>query len=185
LRILPALVLAAALPAAAQDINDPRDAKTQGRSEWELREEERSFKEGEVRLPAAPKADKLIEFQPTAATSFRFFVDPDSLSVEGGVVRYTLVARSPSGYENVSYEGMRCKANSVRVYAYAHGGAWARARSDWKPIEPRGVQRWHNELRSRYFCPIGVSIMDRDEGLSALRRGGHPLARGTGETERH
>ena len=178
--------LLAALPAAAQNTNDPRDARTHGKSEREIREAERDFQEGEVKLPAAPRAEKLIEFFPSSASSFRFFVDAESLSISPeGVVRYTLVARSASGHENVSYEGMRCRANAVRVYAYAHAGAWSRSGSDWKPIEARTVQRWHNELRNRYFCPIRVPIQSAAEGLDALRRGGHPLAKGTGETERH
>jgi hypothetical protein len=175
-------LLAVALPAAAQV--EPREIRTYGKSDWEREQQEREFKEGEVKLPPAPRAEKLIEFFPSSASSFRFFVDPDSLSVDGEVVRYTLVARSASGHENVSYEGMRCKANVVRVYAYGHAGKWSPARGEWKPIEARSVQRWHNELRSRYFCPIGISILDVAEGLSALRRGGHPLASGTGNPER-
>ena len=27
------------------------------------------------------------------------------------------------------------------------------ARRDWRAIEPRSVQRWHNELYREYFCP--------------------------------
>lgn len=178
--------LLAALPAAAQNTNDPRDARTHGKSEWEIREAERDFQEGEVKLPAAPRAEKLIEFFPSSAASFRFFVDADSLSISPeGVVRYTLVARSASGHENVSYEGMRCRANAVRVYAYAHAGAWSRSGSDWKPIEARTVQRWHNELRSQYFCPLGLPILTADEGLRALRAGGHPLVPANSELRRH
>jgi hypothetical protein len=176
LRLLLAVLVAVALPAVAQNTNDPRDAQTTGKSDWERDQEERDFQEREVRLPAAPATDSLIEFFPSAASSFRFFVDPASLSVDEGVVRYTLVARSSSGHENVSYEGMRCRSNLVRVYAYGHSGAWSRARSEWKPIEAKTVQRWHNELRDRYFCPLKLPIQSAAEGLDALRRGGHPMA---------
>lgn len=173
-----ALVLvAAALPAAAQNTNDPRDFKGSGKSDWELEQDKRDFKEGEIKLPAAPRAEGLIEFFPSSASSFRFFIDSASLAVEPeGVIRYILVARSPSGHENVTYEGMRCSSNSVRVYAYGNAGTWSRSSSDWKPIEAKSVQRWHNELRSRYFCPLGAVIFDAAEGLNALRRGGHPMA---------
>lgn len=176
MRILLLLAVALALPAAAQNTNDPREFKGQGKSDWEIEQERRDFREGAVKLPAIPKPGNLIEFFPSSASSFRFFIDPDSLSVGEGIVRYTLVARSSSGYDNVSYEGMRCGANSVRVYAYAHGGAWSRSSSeDWKPIAARSVQRWHNELRNQYFCPLGASIMTVGEGLQALRAGGHPM----------
>lgn len=176
---------AAALPAAAQNPSGPQVRSDTGKSDWERALQERDFKEVEVKLPAPPKAAKLIEFFPSAASSFRFFVDADSLSVGAdGVVRYTLVARSSSGHDNVTYEGMRCKASSVRVYAYSNAGVWSPAQGDWKPIEARSVQRWHNELRSRYFCPVGVPIHGAAEGLNALRRGGHPHASGSSNPQR-
>lgn len=151
---------------------------TSFKSDWEKAQEDRDWKEAEIKLPALPKADALIEFFVSSASSFRFFVDPPSLSVGAdGVVRYTLVARSPSGAENVSYEGIRCNNESVRIYAISYGGTWSQTRSDWKRIEPRSVQRWHNELGSRYFCPNRVSVTSAAEGLNALRRGGHPSLR--------
>jgi len=151
---------------------------SQFKSDWEKAQEERDWKEAEFKLPALPKADALIEFFVSSANSFKFFVDPLSLSAGAdGVVRYTLVARSPSGAESVSYEGIRCASNSYKVYALGHAGAWSQARSDWKPIEPRSVQRWHNELGSRYFCPNRVSVRTAAEGLDALRLGGHPTLR--------
>jgi hypothetical protein len=170
-----ALFALAALPAAAQNTNDPRDARTTGKSDFELEQERRDYREGEIRLPGTPKADALVEFFPSSASSFRFFVDSDSVTVVDGIVRYTLIARSANGYDNVTYEGLRCATNAVRVYAYGDAGKWSRASSDWKPIENRSVQRWHNELRSRYFCPLGLPIMTADEGKRALRAGGHPL----------
>jgi hypothetical protein len=171
------VLLAVVLPAAAQRTNDPRDFKGSGKSDWELEQDKRELRESEVKLPAAPRAESLIEFFPSSATSFRFFIDSTSLAVEPeGVIRYVLVARSPSGHDNVTYEGMRCSSNSIRVYAYGNAGTWSRSSSDWKPIEARSVQRWHNELRSRYFCPLHLPIQSTAEGLDALRRGGHPMA---------
>lgn len=172
------MLLAAALPAAAQRTNDPRDARTSGKSDWEIQQEERErdAKEGAVALPAPPRPEALVEFFVSSASSFRFFIDAPSLSVTpDGVVRYTLVARSASGHDNVSYEGIRCRTNTYKVYAYASANAWSRTDSDWKEIEPRSVQRWHNELRARYFCPLGLPILTADEGMRALRAGGHPL----------
>lgn len=185
MRRLLLLLTAATLPAAAQNINDPRIPGA-GKSDYEREQEERSWKEGEVRLPPAPKAESLIEFFPSSASSFRFFVDAASLTLDrDGVVRYTLVARSAGGHDNVTHEGIRCRSNSFKIYAFGHAGAWSRSSSDWRPIEARTVQRWHNELRSRYFCPVGVPIMTTAEGLDALKRGGHPLASGTGNPERY
>jgi hypothetical protein len=152
----------------------------QPKSDWEIEVERRGWKEGEYTLPAPPKAEDLMEFYVSATTDFRFFVDRQSLSVgKDGVVRFTLLARSPSGSENVTYEGIRCSEGNYRVYAYGRaGGGWNERDSDWRPIEVKTTQRWHSALWREYFCPHKVPIFDPAEGVDALRRGGHPNAGG-------
>jgi len=183
LRLLALLLLAVACQAAAQNTNDPNNPSgpqiggRQDKSAWEL-EQERLKPASAVALPALPKNEDLIEFWVTNSSAFRFFIDSASLSVGNDhVVRYTLVARSPSGIANVSYEGMRCAEGTYRVYAYALDGKWVPRESEWKPIEPNAVQRWHNELRIRYFCVSRRgALLSKEEGVDALRRGGHPGA---------
>ncbi len=169
------LLLAAAGTAAAQNNYDPRDVTANTNSKDF---ESRNAEETGVVLPALPKNENLIEFWVSNSTAFRFFIDTVSLSVDKeGVVRYTLVARSPSGVANTSYEGMRCAAGTYKIYARERGGQWSAAGSDWRPVEPNAVQRWHNELRLRYFCADRRgSLLSKEEGLDALRRGGHPGA---------
>jgi hypothetical protein len=169
--------LAWSISAAAQPNLPSGDASgpSNSQSEWEREQEKRDWKETEIRLPAQPKGDALIEFFVSAGSSFRFFIDPASVSVgSDGVVRYTLVARSPSGAENVSYEGIRCSSASYKVYAYGQGAGWSRAQGDWKPIEPKSVQRWHQALRREYFCPFNLQVSTAAEAVDYLRRGGHP-----------
>jgi len=175
--LLPALValaLLAAGPASAQ--MDKRPGERRG--EWSGdRDEERESKEIELKLPAYPKAEDLIEFPVSGGTNFRFFIDPASLAVESdGVVRYTLVARSPGGISNISYEGIRCSTNVYKVFALGNDGRWSVKPSDWREINAKSVQRWHGELRSYFFCPHGRTIASGEEGLNALRRGRHPDA---------
>jgi len=149
------------------------------KSDWELEREARDWREDEIRLPPPPK-DGLIEFLVSSASSFKFYIDPQSVSVGADrVVRFTLVARSPSGAQNVSYEGLSCRNGGIyRVYAFGGAGGWSKnAQSAWRPIEPKSVQRWHNELRDRYFCPQKAVINDAEEGLDALRLGRHPSLR--------
>lgn len=138
--------------------------------------EERSWSEGAVKLPAFPKREDLVEFDIGPATSFQFFIDAKSLSVgEDGVIRYTLIARSASGAETVSYEGMRCKSGMFKVYAFGQrDGTWRERPSQWKELDPHKVQRWHISLRRDFFCPHDRSIRSAEEGLDALRRGMHP-----------
>ena len=53
-------------------------------------------------------------------------------------MRYTLLARSPSGAENVTYEGIRCSdGNWPRVRVRPPGGSWSERDSEWRAIEPQ------------------------------------------------
>lgn len=152
-------------------------AFAQPKSDWEDREAERNWTEGAFEYPPAPKAVDLIEFQVSALASFRFFVDAASIRVgSDGVVRYTLVARSPNGVDNVSFEGIRCRGGRVKVYAGIRGdGTWnERPGAAWQEIQAKSIQRWHQALRREYFCPQDAIIADAAEGIDALKRGGHP-----------
>ena len=161
----------AALPADAQILN--RDT--------EEMLNERDWREGAVGLPEFPQAERLVEFNVSAVTSFRFFIDAKTLTVgDDGVIRYVLVARSPSGAQNVWFEGIRCKTGELKQYAIGRNDAsWAERRgAAWVPIDPKTVNRQHQALRRQYFCPQGLPITSAAEGVDALRRGGHPQARG-------
>jgi hypothetical protein len=164
----------AALAAAAQNTNE-LNVKG-GSSRYDEEQEKLNWKEAEVRLPSYPKDADLIEFQVSSGATFRFFIDAASLSVGAdGVVRYTLVARSPSGVANISYEGIRCTTKSYRVYAQGTGGRWSPRQGDWRDIEARTIQRWHNVLYAEYLCPRNRPIQTAAEGVNALRRGIHPM----------
>ena len=157
-------------------------AHAQPKSDWEITLEERDWQEGEIKLPDYPKAQNLIEFESLASSgNFRFFVDSQSLSAgKDGAVRYTLVARSGSGVENVSFNGLRCARGTHKVYATGRSDkTWAPVRTgDWKAIQLNSPARQHVILMRDFFCPSGVPIMSREEGLDALRKGIHPYAPG-------
>ena len=150
------------------------------RPDTEMLLNERDWQEKGIRLPEFPHPDRLVEFYVSAATSFRFFIDPQTLSIgDDGVVRYVLVARSASGVENIRFEGIRCATGELKQYATGRSDAsWAaRLDAEWVPIEPKTVNRQHQALRRQYFCPQGVPIRTAAEGIDALRRGGHPDAK--------
>jgi hypothetical protein len=127
-------------------------------------------------LPAAPRQANLLPFFVSSASEFRFFVDGASISPgKDGVVRYTLIVRSPLGAETVSYEGIRCATGEVKSYAYGRAdGSWTVRPGAWRRFEARGVQRWHDALWREYFCPRELPIRTAAEGVYALKRGGHP-----------
>ena len=90
------------------------------KSDWERKNETRLEQEARDPVPAPPafpRKENLVEIALRGATDFRFYVDGATLGVGDGVVRYVLVARSPAGVENVSFEAIRCATAEYRVYA--------------------------------------------------------------------
>lgn len=144
-------------------------------SDWERKHAKPEAVDDAPALPPLPRPSSLVEFEVTAHAGMRFFVDTSSIEpAEGEVVRYVLVARSPSGAQNVSFEGLRCGTGQVRRYAVGgRDGSWGGRPGDWTP-----GQAWHRALLREYFCPQGAPIRNREEGAAALRSGGHPFARG-------
>lgn len=140
--------------------------------------EKKSWQEVAVHLPPAPKNERLLRFDIGPAARNAFFIDPDSLSIgNDGVVRYTLVVRSPEGVSNVSFEGMRCQTRERRLYAFGRAdGSWSKSRNnDWDAVREGGVNRHHAALFQEYFCPSGVIAGSVEEILRAMRNPQRPL----------
>lgn len=142
------------------------------KSDWERSHEAvLAPAEEALELPAYPREEDLVEFSAGPPGQLRFFVDAASISPgRDGVVRYTLVARSAAGVQNVSYEGMRCSTSELRIYAVGHGRDWVLSRGAWRPMQPGSVQRWHSALYREYFCPFRQPVASRRHALDALGR---------------
>jgi hypothetical protein len=139
--------------------------------------EDGGWSEIQAQLPQYPKAENFLTLKVSATTPFEFFVDAESVGVgKGGVVRYTLIAKSSTGALNVSFEGIRCSDRNYRIYAFGRpDSSWSEARSSaWQPIprDARNAQR--AVLFSDFFCPGGAIIATAEEGVRALRSGRHP-----------
>lgn len=151
--------------------------------------DEPEWKEGELKLPPFPSPENLLEFEVRGAGSFRFFVDAESITIgEDKIVRYVSVARSRTGVESVSFDGLRCSTVSHRVYATGRSAdrSWAIVRSgDWKKLSLGAPGRQHLVLMRDFFCPSGFTIATRKEGVSALRAGSHPDAASNHSDFRH
>ena len=85
------------------------------------------WKESEVPPPPAFDVARLLTFDGSGATSMVYGVDPASVSISrsDSLVRYVLVATSPSGVRNVMYEAIRCATGEFKTYArYTPDGRW-------------------------------------------------------------
>ena len=142
--------------------------------------EGKPWEEQKAQMPPYPKSENLVRITVSAVTSFEFFVDTASVSVgKDGAVRYTLVARSPSGAMNVSFEGIRCDTRERKLYAFGStGNSWIQARNaDWVRIREVTANRQHAALADDYFCPGRIPVRTTEEALDAVKRGGHPASR--------
>lgn len=118
-------------------------------------EEVKPWEEVQAELPSAPKAENLLSFYVGPTATQTFAIDSQSLTIgTDGVVRYTLVAVSPSGAKNISYEGIRCASFEKKIYALGRDdGSWAPSRrNQWEIIVRSKVNRQHAALAQGYFC---------------------------------
>lgn len=155
-----------ALPVHAQNIGEDFDDQ-----EW---------REQVVRLPAFPIPENLIRVPIGIEVTFSFFVDQASIDVgKDGVIRYTLVARSQGGAENVSFEGIRCTTRERKIYALGRPGrSWVQARNPtWASISSARLNPYHADLADRYFCPQRAPVFDSVSAIRNLRsdRGAAPV----------
>jgi hypothetical protein len=141
-------------------------------SDWERAHVASVAQEQDVAPPAYPRAGALVAFEVAAVPGFRFFVDQASVSVDKDrIVRYVLVARSPQGIDNVTFEGMRCATREYRVYALGHAdGTWSTRPTPWETLRGAAVAPARRTLARDYFCSDVFLVRDRADALAALRQ---------------
>lgn len=135
------------------------------------------WKEGEVTLPGAPREASLRAIDVGTPSPNTFLVDEGSVAVGAdGVVRYTLIVRTPGGAENVTFEGIRCATGERRLYASGRGdGSWTPLKnSAWERIVDNGYNRPRAALARDYFCDGPAGPRDRDHALRLLRQRSDP-----------
>ena len=128
--------------------------------------------EEEVKLPAAPKPENLVPVDTGPTSSYSFAIDAKSLTVSADyVIRYTIISTSPSGSQNVSHEGIDCKTNQFRRYAYGtKDGKWTPTRSDnWERVSSLSRNQLHFTLGRLYFCQSGLSAGSAEVIIERIR----------------
>lgn len=127
-----------------------------------------------VQLPAMPNRATLVSVYVSPIATQTFSIAPETVSVgSDDVVRYVLVARSASGAENISYEGIRCASQEHKSYAFGHAdGSWTRARrTDWMMNDGSGANRQHAALAESYFCDGGMVAGQAADIVRRLKTG--------------
>ena len=100
--------------------------------------DEPEWKESEVPPPPAFDMGKLVTFDVSPNSALVYGVDPASIAISknDGLVRYVLVATSPSGARNVMYEAIHCATGEFKTYArYSSDGQWNMvAKPEWRSL---------------------------------------------------
>lgn len=134
-----------------------------------------AWKEQNIELPAYPDAKHYVEVPlQLAGSDLEMFIDESSLTVGAdGVTRYILMLRSPTGTENLFYEGIRCSTQEWRSYAYGtNAGAWQTlGDTPWRAIRNLGVERYRMSLYRYYLCDPVTGPLSPRKALDRIRYG--------------
>jgi hypothetical protein len=133
---------------------------------------EKPWQEIAAQLPAAPKQENLLPFYVGPTATQKFEIDLSSVQLgEDGVIRYVLVATSPSGAKNISFEGIRCETDERKLYAFGRpDGSWSRSRRDrWEEIDSAARNRQHAALAYDYFCENLTIAGDAQDMVERIR----------------
>ena len=111
----------------------------------------------ETEVPAPPKFDpkQRIAIDMPHYVSMEFGIDPATLAVTpDGIVRYVMVAVSPSGAVTAFYEGIRCATGEVKSYARANAsGVWTLVKEpEWRGLNDRQPSKHARALALQGAC---------------------------------
>jgi hypothetical protein len=124
-------------------------------------------------LPPLPQASNLLPFNVSQNTPLTFSIDKNSLTVgDDGVIRYTVVAASPSGARNVNYEGIRCDTYEWRQYAGLnadHDGWDTSVANEFKRIENGALNAYQAALYQDYMCANKMPSTNAKQMLENIR----------------
>lgn len=124
-----------------------------------------------VSLPVFPLPENLLPFSAGPIATQSFAIDAKSLTVGPDEVRYTLVATSKAGAQNISYEGIRCLTLEMKRYAFGHkDGKWSLSPgASWVPILFHSANKPQAVLAQDYLCLQGSVSGKPEEMLDRIR----------------
>lgn len=103
-----------------------------------VEDDDKPWEEQKAMIPDYPVEPEWLEFQVGNTYKNKAFIDAKTASIgKDAAVRVILRIVSPSGAENISYEGLRCRNRQISIYAYGdtYNKRWiAATRRDWRII---------------------------------------------------
>jgi hypothetical protein len=139
---------------------------------------QRPWAEFAAHLPKFPDAADLAEIHVAGEQDTRFYIDLASVDLASdAVIRYTMLTRSASGAESLTYEGLRCSSAEHKLYAFGRKDrSWDKAVSSrWLGIILNGtVNSYHAALYLTYFCKNHAPLASNDVLVATIKKGGLP-----------
>jgi hypothetical protein len=125
----------------------------------QLRATDPDWKESDAPPPPALNLKGLVPFEVTAISNLTWALDPTAVTIVGdGLVRYVVVARSPSGVFNALYEVINCSNGELKTYARIVGKESEAAGKAWVAVpEPQ----W----KSMYAAPSSHALALAKQGV--------------------
>jgi hypothetical protein len=133
------------------------------------------WKESDVPPPPAFDLKRLVQVDIFARSELKWGVDPNTIVItKDGVVRYVVVAQSPSGVINAMYEGIRCNKAEFRSYArHNPDSGWViLTGSDWKALRSAASTGHPSALARQGMCDGAAPPTNVREAVRRLRAGG-------------
>ena len=128
----------------------------------------------ETEVPAPPRFDpeQRVSIEMPPYVSMKFGIDPATLAVTpDGIVRYVMVAVSPSGAVNAFYEGIRCATGEVKSYARANAsGVWTIVKApEWRRLNDNQPSKHALALAQQGACEGNTSAGSAADILRKLK----------------
>ena len=130
------------------------------------------WKETEVPAPSKFDPKQLVSIEMPPYVSMKFGIDPATLAVTpDGIVRYVMVAVSPSGAANAFYEGIRCATGEVKSYARANAsGVWTIVKApEWRRLNDNQPSKHALALAQQGACEGNTSAGSAADILRKLK----------------
>jgi CNP1-like family len=87
----------------------------------QLAADDPDWQESAVPVPPSFEVQRLVPFDVSINSSLKWGFDPETMKITGdGIVRYVVVAQSPSGVINALYVAVRCAKAEWKTYARFH-----------------------------------------------------------------
>lgn len=137
------------------------------------------WKEDGSTVPDYPKESDLVEVSGSPAyKNYQYLIDVETLQVGAdGVIRYSVIIRSPSGADNSFYEGIRCTSGEMKTYAYGITDMDDKkkfiSKSDprWRLASSSSVTGYGPIFIANYLCGFNGKNLKRNEIIKNIKYG--------------